>query len=344
MKRILFFILISLAVLSCGKNDEPSAPAQEPSAEPSGDPYDFSGLTPDLGSDGAYIAKIFEFRPAPGQFANENYPKYEQGDTDADMLGKVLSAIGGETRGLISLGSFGGYVTFGFGHSVINHDGKDFMVYGNAMYGNMRVTPYLGSCEPGVVWVSIDLNGNHIPDDEWFLLAGSEYGRSRHNYTLTYFRTPSGHVPTPGTPAYRTDTTLVKYTDMDGTIGYIERNSYHADNNYYPDWYTDDQIAFTGELVPSNIVLSGSSYALHTYDWGYVDVHPNDSVNRNAFDISWAVSRDGRKVTLPFIDFVRVVTGVLQQAGMMGDTSTEVAGARIIDAEEAKLLPLYPGQ
>ncbi len=358
IRKSLIIIITTLCVFACSKSKdepavnpsaepsaEPSAnPSEDPSAEPSADPYDFSGLTPNLSSDGKFITTIFEFRPAPGQFANENYPKYEAGNTDADMRLKVLDAIGGEKRGLVSLGSFGGYVTFGFGHSVINHEGKDFMIYGNALYGNKKVTPYLGSCEPGVVYVSIDKNGNGLPDDEWFVLAGSQYDISTHNHTVTYYRTPADHVPTPGSPAFRTDTTLVKWVDGNGVTGYVEQNSFHTANHYYPDWYADDQITFTSELLPSNIYTNGSSVALQAVEWGYADVHPNDSINRNAFDINWARNSEGKKIALPFIDFVRIATGVLQQAGMMGDTSTEVAGARIIDAEEAKQLPLYLGQ
>ncbi len=332
-----------LLATACVKSKDEPGNGNDPKPD-NEDPYDFSALQPDMSSDGKYITTVFEYRPAPGQFANENYPAYQTGDNDNSMTQKALQAIADNTTELISLGVFGGYVTFGFGHSVINHDGKDFAVFGNALYGNKRVTPHLGSCEPGVVYVSIDKNKNHLPDDEWFLLAGSEYHRSRHNYSVTYYRTPSDHIPTPGIPAYRTDTTLIRWLDCDGVTGYVEQNSYHTTNNYYPNWYSEDHITFSGELLPSNIQRSGTSYALHTYDWGYVDTHPNDSLNRNAFDISWAVNTNGQKIHLPFIDFVRVATAVLQQAGMMGDTSTEVTSAQIITEDEAKTLPKYEGQ
>ncbi|MDE7338407.1 MAG: cell surface protein, partial [Bacteroidales bacterium] len=66
-----------------------------------------------------YIARVYEYRPAPGQFVNL-MPVYENGDTYADMLKKTEESIGGTNDVMISLGAYGGYVTFGFDHSVVN--------------------------------------------------------------------------------------------------------------------------------------------------------------------------------------------------------------------------------
>ncbi|MDE5762803.1 MAG: hypothetical protein K2H68_04780 [Bacteroidales bacterium] len=81
-----------------------------------------------------YIARVYEYRPAPGQFVNL-MPVYENGDTYADMLKKTEESIGGTNDVMISLGAYGGYVTFGFDHSVVNVPGQyDFKIYGNAFY------------------------------------------------------------------------------------------------------------------------------------------------------------------------------------------------------------------
>ena len=135
-----------------------------------------------------YIARVYEYRPAPGQFVNE-MPKYEPGDTEADMVRKAQDCISGTNDVMISLGAYGGYVTFGFDHTVVNIPGEyDFRIWGNAFYELINPELKGGSCEPGIVWVSYDTNCNGLPDDTWYELAGSDYGNpaTRHAYTLTY--------------------------------------------------------------------------------------------------------------------------------------------------------------
>lgn len=79
-----------------------------------------------------YITSVPEYKPAPGQFINE-LPKYEIGDTQSTMNRKALESIGYNTRILISLGGYGGYVICGFDHTIVNVPGKyDFKVLGNA--------------------------------------------------------------------------------------------------------------------------------------------------------------------------------------------------------------------
>ena len=54
-----------------------------------------------------YISRVYEYCPAPGQFVNE-MPKYEPGDTYADILKKCEESISGTNDVLISLGGYGG--------------------------------------------------------------------------------------------------------------------------------------------------------------------------------------------------------------------------------------------
>ena len=49
----------------------------------------------------AYITRVLDFRPAPGQYTN-TMPAYEDGDTQETMNQKVLEAIGENRKGLIS--------------------------------------------------------------------------------------------------------------------------------------------------------------------------------------------------------------------------------------------------
>jgi hypothetical protein len=58
-----------------------------------------------------YIHRVYDYRPAPGQFVNELL-EYKRGDTQADMIRKVEEYIAGEhhNEGMVSLGGYGGYL------------------------------------------------------------------------------------------------------------------------------------------------------------------------------------------------------------------------------------------
>ncbi len=78
-----------------------------------------------------YISRVYEYCPAPGQFVNE-MPRYEEGDTYEAILQKAEESISGTNDTMITLGGYGGYVTFGFDHTVVNTPGeKDFRIWGN---------------------------------------------------------------------------------------------------------------------------------------------------------------------------------------------------------------------
>ena len=277
-----------------------------------------------------YIATVHEYRPAPGQFVNQ-LPQYQEGDTEENMRQKAEEYISGTNNRAISLGGYGGYVTFGFDHTVVNVPGeKDFKILGNAFYGGSGLQAG-GSAEPGIVMVSFDSNGNGIPDDEWYELAGSEYHKpeTRHHYTITYLRPAADHVPTPIKGTAITDSSYIRWDDNDGNTGYIARNSFHS-QEYFPQWLADEQLAFTGTRLADNAVDkngTGSYYVLNAYDWGYADNHPNDAEEKISFDIAWAVDADGNQIHVPGADFIRVYTGVNQQCGWVGEISTEITGA-----------------
>ncbi|MBE6320002.1 MAG: cell surface protein [Bacteroidales bacterium] len=283
-----------------------------------------------------YISKVLEYNPAPGQFIN-TIPEYEEGDNYQTMLRKAEDAIAGTNRSLISLGGWGGYVTFAFDHSVVNAPNlPDFTVEGNAFYasaGNRN-----GSSEPGIVMVSIDINQNGLPDDPFYELAGSEHTHSAtiHQYSLTYHRTPATHTPQPDIKNSLTDTTYILWHNNQGEQGYVHKNTFHT-QDYFPLWLTDSTLTFSGTRLPNNAVDKngkGNMWVLQPYDFGYADNHPNDSISRCSFDIDWAVTADGKPANLPCADFVRVYTGVQQQCGWIGEISTEVSHARDLNIEE----------
>lgn len=288
-----------------------------------------------------YIAAVHEFRPAPGQFVNE-LPPYEDGDTEKDMCRKVLECIGGRNDVLISLGSYGGYVTFSFDHTVANYPGQyDFRIDGNAFYADSGsgggTSGEGGSSEPGIVMVALDTNGNGIPDDPWYELAGSEYYKdtTAKNFSVTYRHPTADHTPVPG-DATITDSRYIGYDCSDGTSGWISRIVYHG-QDYWPGWIAGDELTFTGTCLPPNAVDEsgqGSYYVQHALPWGYADNQPNNYLDRTSFDIGWAVDAEGRPVHLGGADFIRVYTGMLQQCGWLGETSTEIARAEDLHIAE----------
>lgn len=288
-----------------------------------------------------YIAKVYEYKPAPGQFINK-LPAYEKGDTEESMRQKVEKNIKEKNNVMISLGGYGGYVTFAFDHTVMNVDGKmDFGILGNAFYSDVEYGKG-GSCEPGIVMVAFDKNKNGKPDDdEWYELAGSEYYKpeTTKNYEITYYRPDENKVPTPDPTNQLTDTTYLKWVDNLGVNSYMPKNMSH-NQSYFPQWLSENELTFKGTRLKNNArdeSGTGRYWVLYAYDWGYADNHPNDSIYLNSFDINWAVDREGNPVKLPGADFIRVYTAVNQYCGWIGETSTEISKAwdwHVVDPKE----------
>ena len=293
----------------------------------------------------AYTAKVQEYRPAPGQFIN-TMPLYETGDTEESMRQKAEDDLKNDV--MISLGSYGGYVTFSFDHTVVNVPGeKDFLIKGNAFYSDVEAYKEQkgGSAEPGIVMVAFDSNGNGRPDDEWYELAGSEYYKDTtvKNYEITYSR-PTDHKAVPNKMGTLTDTIYIPWCDNQGATGYVAKNMYHS-QDYYPQWIVGDTLTFYGTLLPQNgkdVSGMGTYYVLYSYPWGYADNHPNEYKDLNSFDISWAVDKQGNHVDLPGADFIRVYTGVRQYCGWLGETSTEISRAQDLHIEIKSSVPDDP--
>ena len=263
----------------------------------------------------AFVSKIYEFRQAPGQFTNDL--------TKTDIL------VGNAGNGLVSLGGFGGYIVFGFDHSVENITGADLGIYGNPLIGAGR-----DFSEPGIVCVMKDDNNNGLPDDTWYELAGSEYNASTtvKNYTITYYR-----------PSVTNGDVLWK--DNQGKEGFILRNQFHG-QDYFPSWATGSTISFTGTLV-KNTFNAGDIMTNSPLSFGYADNGSNEYVKFqeqygrgfNTFDIDWAVDVTGKKIALSSIDFVKVYTAqnhngnpldpdiTNELSRFIGEISTEFAGA-----------------
>ena len=310
MKQFLYLLTLSLAFTACNDDEEKPTPTVCPTAPT------------------AYVTRVFDYRPAVGQFVNE-LPKYEEGDTQDDMNRKALEAIGGQKRSTVTLGGFGGYIIVGFDHAIVNEKGKrDFRILGNA---------FAGSSEPGVVMVSTDTNNNGLADDEWYELAGSAHqevltepwldeakaaGNNVNvyrNYEITY------HRPEVETEEERAE--YIRWEDNQQHAGYKAKNAYHA-QPYFPQWIKEDQMTFRGTCLPQNSIDrsgTGTNYFCHQFRYGYADNAPNNSAGAT-FDIDWAINAQGEKVALEHIDFIKVYTAVNQENGWIGECSTEIVG------------------
>lgn len=290
------------------------------------------------GTSAAY--SVVEYHPAPGQFVNL-MPAYEDGDTHADMCRRCEEQL---ADGLpVSLGAFGGYITFGFSQPVENKKGSDVLIRGNAFYaaGDPRygAATIGGSIEPGTVWAGV---GSTPETAEWYELAGWEYYTGeRHGATIAYDRpeAESGEHKLPYSMCDRYISMSLAWSEADGTprdsAAWMMKNSFRT-QSYWPKWETADRLTFGGGLLPSNGVNYGGTgddpqnpqyWVLYRYDkdaYGYADAAPDSLERYNTFDLDWAVDAGGSPVHLERADFIRVQTGVLQQCGWTGETSTEV--------------------
>lgn len=268
-------------------------------------------------SDSRTSNKVFEYIPAPGQFIGEKTIF----DDSASLITSHEEACKWAQKRLddknyVSLGSFGGYIIVGFDHSIVNGTKEyDFTISDNA---------FDSSNEPGIVWVMQDVNGNGLPDDEWYELKGSEYDKSttEHFYSVTYFR-----------PADESSVEWIDCNNVTGTVDYLP--TFHNQPNYYPAWVKESSYTLYGSCLKSqNSFDSGTGlWTNPCYKWGYADNLGDNTLNNDdsesnqhicGFKISNAVYITGDHVELKYIDFVKVQTAVLAKSGVLGEISTEV--------------------
>lgn len=287
-------------------------------------------VTKESGNYSKYISNVFDFRPAIGQFTN-GIPEYLPGNTEANLINAAKKAIVGPNSSMISLGGFGGYVVFGFDHTIPNMDGRDFKVLGNAFFGSEANEERFGSCEPGIIMVAYDKNKNGKPDeDEWYEIAGSEYFKNTtvKNYSITYFKPDPNKQAVVGDDFWQADVEYIKWQDNQGNSGYKTQNAFH-NQSYYPLWISEASYTLKGTKIKDNFYDqsgTGNYWVGKSFDFGYADNAPNNDEGSN-IDISWAVDKNGKYVKLPGIDFIKVYTGINQEAGWLGEVSTEVSGA-----------------
>lgn len=253
--------------------------------------------------------RVFEYTPAPGQFINEPVSGYDGVTTPEKACTYAEERL---RKGLyVSLGGWGGYLVAGFAQPVENSGGYDLLISGNA---------FNSSSEPGIVWVMRDENGNGQPDDVWYELRGSRYDAAQtvYDYEVTYIR-PAEKQP-------------VAWRDNQGGSGEIARIAEHTQPEYFPVWVGvgAGEYTFRGVRLPDNVEKVDDKWIAHAFEWGYADNYSKVDMasGGNRFRIADAVTEQGAPANLEQIDFVKIQTGVNQQAPLIGEVSTEVCGIR----------------
>lgn len=271
--------------------------------------------------------RVYEWVPAPGQFIGETQTGGMTGNETTHELAISWAEQRLDNEQYVSLGGFGGYIIVGFDHSIENIETSyDFSIQANAFF-NLS-TGDGGSNEPGIVYVSQDVNGNGLPDDEWYELRGSETGKAGtiSDYYVTYYR--------PSAP--KMNVQWIDCLGQSGTIDYLA--AFHRQDYYYPAWIKADSYTLRGTRLKDRTSLDNSTGMWNSscFEWGYADNMGGDSISsndsgggdgqRNGFLIKNAMYLDGTPINLQYIDFIKVQTGVNAKAGWLGEVSTEVFG------------------
>lgn len=273
-----------------------------------------------------YITAMYDFAPAPCTLANDCYK--QDGYTKEDVMKIALGRIDNTSVGyLLDLGSFGGSVVVGFDHTVINIPGeRDFRVYGV----NESVPNFVTA--PGLLFVAYDKNGNGKPDDdEWYEIKGSAHKDNivDSNFSVTYHRPAKDKAPVqvgPFDPFQDRESVLTENSLGESFYLSLLRNR----KDLCPSWIDQDKFTFTGKRFNINIKPQvAGQYTLWQYDildWGYANAKDPD------IDIDWAIDKDGNKVHLPGIDYIKVVNcvssdDIVRYSSLQTTASTKFAGA-----------------
>lgn len=262
-----------------------------------------------------FLSDVVDLELAPYSSVGVNNP-FGKTDTKKSAMEKAREKLNkdfNKSNTGIALGPLGGYIVFKFDHTVMNVSGlRDFRI---GSYANKTSYP-----APGVVYVAFDANQNGQPDDdEWYEIAGSEYGKTTtlSDLTVVYNR-PENLLTTVSMGKEVKD--YITYT-INGVSGVLSSGSMSNTIPSWPFWLRESDegktITFNGVTqLPSNTQMNGMFPGeTQWYGYGYVsNSDPTDEVN-SSFDIDWAVDKDGKQVHLPGVDFIKVQTATMMDAG-----------------------------
>ena len=129
-----------------------------------------------------------------------------------------------------------------------------------------------------------------------------------------------------------------------------------AGTGWWPDGYSigDENVdgvywhdnGATPVITYAGVTEVADSDITNDYLFGYADVRqagsygsvinpyaslPNSGTGGDGFDLSWAVDANGDPVSVTDVKYVRVYSAVLHNAGIFGETSTEVCGLYVVN-------------
>jgi hypothetical protein len=218
-----------------------------------------------------------------------------------------------------SLGAYGGYWTWA--HRAVNTNTRSIQISGN---------PMATWSEPGIVWVSIDANGNGQPDDPWYELKGGDDENAQYASQVSRLHAVKYKLgqTSPVINQYGQTNDEVFYVDSKGRTGWFP-------GGWSTAWGVAETpgawVTFTGTMLrytAGGIVCAVNMGATPNHDWGYVDAaHPALGNDWDKFNIQHAILADGSPANLPYIDFIKVQTGIFHREGGFGEISTEIASA-----------------
>ncbi|MHC1721577.1 MAG: S-layer homology domain-containing protein [Aminipila sp.] len=263
----------------------------------------------------------------PGQFSGGNFDKTLSYLGPLSLLGSCTGTqyqgkIGESWMNGVSLGNFGGYVTYHFNDAIDNSDknpyGIDFIIYGNSSAYNNDGRNSMGFAEPAQVWVSQD-------GEKWYAIAGSDHYKDSTiwDYEMTY---------------YNTGKNISTYTNNQGVTSPKPVSTVTSSP-----YTTSPAVQNNQKNTVKGIFLDYDDSKVGSWAFGYGDTHINiftdkfDVVQSNPYrenqykdpqgdpiDISWAVDENGLPVKLDKISYVKIQNAVFKDAGSLGEKSPEI--------------------
>ena len=317
--------------------------------------------TPHAVAQSDFATRVIDYSPAPSQFVN--HPLYND---PSRALGAPVGGgtVAADNSKLVTLGAFGGSITLGFDHTVLNDPrnplGLDAIVFGNAVWvagnANRRFA------EAATIEISRDANANGVADDPWYLIPGSHLAaapgpltrftqtwdddiddQSYPPFSVTWI--PPGHAGVWTTSAFM----LPDNPFSNGVAGIL--------NNPLGLSSTVEGVWGYAELSPTLILgdtNANNAVDLPDMDPGDFYTIPDDphavgvgpgfgssggmGGGGDAFDIAWAIDpATGLVLPVPLdgFDFIRITTAARRIEPILGELSSEIGGV-------ADVRPLTP--
>lgn len=282
-----------------------------------------------------FATRVIDYAPAPGQWVNDD----RFNDPTAVLGPPFPSGLPSPDEfSLVTLGGFGGSITIGFDHTVLddplNAFGTDAIVFGNALWASGNPNDHWTEC--ATIEISLDVNGNRDADDPWYLIPGSHIPDPAGQFVVvtwdddvgddTYPPAIDTWIP-PGssgmwtTWAYELPPELFGAPvvtnpslepGVEGIFGYAE---------YSPTFLLGDLDA--DNVVDDPTIPSEEFYTVPDDPFA-VGMTPG-SGGGDTFDIAWAIDvATGKSANLPGFDFIRITTAVNVVFGALGEKSAEI--------------------